>query len=61
MTKRVGSRAISVTIRTLSKRGSSHTGDHMVARDRFDVPRDGARRAEPSAVVRPTPAVHQDN
>ena len=36
-------RAIAVTIRTLGKRGGSHTGDHMDARHRDSVcPRDGA-------------------
>jgi formamidopyrimidine-DNA glycosylase len=36
-------RAISVTLRTLQRRGGSHTGDHMVAREPGGrCPRDGA-------------------
>ena len=36
-------RAISVTIRTLGRRGGSHTGDHMIARQPGAMcPRDGA-------------------
>jgi formamidopyrimidine-DNA glycosylase len=36
-------RAISTTVRTLGRRGGSHTGDHMVAREPGALcPRDGA-------------------
>jgi formamidopyrimidine-DNA glycosylase len=36
-------RAISVTVRTLGRRGGSHTGDHMIARVPGSMcPRDGA-------------------
>jgi formamidopyrimidine-DNA glycosylase len=41
--QRAVARAISTTVRTLGKRGGSHTGDHMVAREPGALcPRDGA-------------------
>jgi formamidopyrimidine-DNA glycosylase len=40
---RTVARAVSVTIRTLGRRGGSHTGDHMPAREPGALcPRDGA-------------------
>jgi formamidopyrimidine-DNA glycosylase len=40
---RAVARAISTTVRTLGRRGGSHTGDHMVAREPgASCPRDGA-------------------